>query len=440
MLKKIYDIPENSDFRYRNYTLILSKPDEPLVDYIGENINVYISEVLDNCDDEIHDSEETVIKLLNDKILEDHLKSNYIDNLKTSISNLRDINDVTIWIKLLNYDLVVYTETNVLQYFFNSGNYLDEPLAKFINDMGDGFNFVYNEIDNEFGEGSSSKFFNAVVKSEKLNLGSYSNILESLNRIYTSFEIEGISDSRIDILIEQGIIIMNQETLLFMREHYPQKTMNFIRRNINKYTEEVLSEENFDFDEMCKILEMDVDDEYKISIMQYTDEPISAAADTYSDTVKAYILNNNFDSNEIPLLLESYSTHAKEIQNIVEDIAGTNVGEIIENEYFVPIDLCKKLFKSTYLSGEEGLQLFAVAVKDFDQTQCKECLAILDQEEFLSAFYGKRPAIPITDTNKKILDIFVSKDWIVRYNVDKWDENMYRVSSKRVSQKRKVLT
>lgn len=431
MLKKIYGLPESSEFRHKNYTLILSKADEILVDYVEEHINDYISEVLRHCGSEICDSEEAVIKLLNNETLEEQLKSNYMDNLETSISILQDINDFTLWAKLFNYNLVVYSENNVLQYFFNSGNGLDKTLANFINNKGDSFNFIYSKIEDEFEEDSGLKFFNAVVKSEELSLKTYTNILKSLNRIYSSFGIKEISDSKIEILIDQGIITMIPEVLLFMREHYPQNTMNFIKRNIHEYTKEVISEENFDFDEMCKILEMDVDDKYKISLMEYTDNPISVIDNVYSDVVKAYILENNFDNNDIPSLFEAYTSYIEEIQIIVEDIARNNIEEIIENEYFVPIDLSKKLFASTSLSSEDRLQLFAVAVKDFDEIECKSCLEILNRKDLLSTFHGKRPAMPITNSNKKILDIFVRKNWIVRYKVDDNDENMYRVSSKR---------
>ena len=114
MLKEVYGLPESLDFRKKNYTLILSKADEALVDYVEGNINDYISEVLKHCDSEIHDSEEAVIKLLNDGTLEENLKSNYIDNLETPITSLQDIGDFTLWTKLLNYNLVAYSKINVL--------------------------------------------------------------------------------------------------------------------------------------------------------------------------------------------------------------------------------------------------------------------------------------------------------------------------------------
>lgn len=64
--------------------------------------------------------------------------------------------------------------------------------------------------------------------------------------------------------------------------------------------------------------------------------------------------------------------------------------------------------------------------------QLKECLAILKRKDILSAFFGKRSTIPITDFNEKILDTLVKKHWIVSYDVDKKDENIYWICSKRI--------
>lgn len=438
MLKQIYGCLEESDLKHKNYTVVLSRINEPLGGYVQENINDYVKEILKHCEGEILDSEVTAIKLLNDEILEVPLKFNYIDKLKTTICSLQDIEDTTLWSKLIVCNLIVYSESNVLKYFCCSGNDLDKTLATFINKKGNSFHFDYDAIDSEFEKGGGSKFFNAVVKSEELSLKPYASILKSLSRHYKSFNIEGISDPKIEVLIDQGIITMISQVLLFMREHYPQKIVNFIKHNIQEYTEDVISAENFSFDEMCEILETNVDDEYKLSLLQHTDMPISAMVDAYSDEVKAYILKNNFDNNDIPKLLKAYLSLTEKLQAIVEDIARSHIEEIIENEYFVPMQLCQILFTLDSLHDESKLRLFAITVNDFNESECKECLTILNQKEILSAFVGKRPAIPITDTNEKILDALVKKRWILGYNVDKNNQNMYRISSKRMSKQKSL--
>lgn len=323
MLKEIYDRHEDVDLKHKNYTVVLSKPDEPLVSYLEENINDYVAEVLSHCDGEITDSEETAVKLLNNAELDTALKENYINKLTTPVQCLSDISEATLWSELLGCDLVVYSENNVLQYFFHSGNGLDAVIARFINEKATSVNFDYGTIDSKFGEGNGSKFFFAVIKSEELNVATYAKILKSLHRHCKSFDIEDISDQKIDVIIMQGIATMIPEVLVFMRERYPHKLLSFIEHNIKKYTEEVMSEEIFDLDEMIEVLGTDVADEYKLSLLKFTDNPLSAMVDSYSDNVKICILKNNFDSNDIPALFKQYTAFTAQLQSLVEDIASS---------------------------------------------------------------------------------------------------------------------
>lgn len=265
-------------------------------------------------------------------------------------------------------------------------------------------------------------------------------MVKSLNRVYNTFSTEGISNPKMDVLVAQRIIPMTSDVLLFMREHYPQKQISFIKRNIKSYTEEVLTAETFDFDELLNLLTTDVADKYKLKLLQHTEEPISAMSELYSVELKAHILQHNLDTSDLPMLLKTYSSLAESLQTIVFDIANRSFDKIIENEYPVPMALCKKLLSNATLDKDVRLQLLAVAAKDLSKSECKECLEVLSQRALLSVFDGKRPALPITDANEKILDVMIKKHWIVGYNVDKRDETMYRVSSKRIQKQQNLPT
>lgn len=440
MLKKIYDCHEDADLIHKNYTVVLSKPSEPLVSYLEGNVNDYVAEILNHCDGEICDSEETVVKLLNHTELGTALKENYINKLTTHIQCLQDISDVTLWPELIGCDLVVYSEDNVLQYFFHSGNGLDALIAGFINEKGAHFNFDYDAIDSEFEKGNASKFFFAVVKSEELHVDTYAKILKSLHRHCRSFDIENISDQKMDVIIAQGIATMIPEVLTFIREHYPQKTICFIKHNIEDYTEKVITTETFDFDELLKLLNTDVADKYKLKLLQYTEEPISAMSELYSANVKEHILQHNFNISDLPMLLKKYLSLAENLQTIITDIAKRSVDKIIENEYPVPASLCKKLLSDATLDNDVRLQLLAVTTKGLSKSECKECLEILNQRSLLSTFDGKRPALPITDANEKILEAMVKKHWIASYDVDKKDETVYRVIGRRIPKQSTIPT
>jgi len=436
----MYGCGEEVDWTHKNYSTVLSQLDQPLVKYVHENMDEYVGEVLEHCDGEITDTEVAAIRLLNTETLSLALKENYIDKLTTPIHRLAEITQTALWSELLGCELVVYSEENILQYFFRSKNGIDCLLANLIDQRSTSTLFDYASIDKAYGEDSGSKFFNAVVKSEFLSVASYAKILKSLNRVYRTFSIEGISNSKIDVLIAQGRIPMNEETLVFMREHYADKVVPYISRNIQTYTQQVLTEDLFVLEEMLGVLATDVADPYKLALLKHTEAPLRALQDTYSDEVKIYILTNNFDNSELPALLKKHSEISAKLQSVVENIAQENVTTLIEEMPFVPFSLCCKLFTRKSILPDEKLQLFATAIEHFNESECKQSLTLLNRNDILGVFSGKRPAIAITEVHEKILDVMVNKRWISGYHVDKKDETMYRVSSRRTFKQQALPT
>ncbi|MCQ4924403.1 hypothetical protein NE686_14975 [Tissierella carlieri] len=435
ILQNIYQYRENHKLKHKNYTLLLTRPNEPIIAYIKTNINNYIRMILKNCDNCISDSEETIKVVLNDKELELTLKNEYIELLHTSITSLKDIEDISLWAKLIESNVVKYSERNVLEYFFRCDNQFDNLLTEFINNNGSSFDFNYEDINDVFEEGAGARFFLSVVESKELGITPYASILNSLNRVFSSFDIDGISDDKVDILIEQGRITMKAEVLIFMREQYPHKVILFIKQNIKKYSEEVISHENFDFDEMMEIFIEDVADQYKIDILQYTKLPVSILETNYSDELKTYILQHNIDMADIPQILKDYSALGKGVRSAAENIVIKHLDYIIDNKYFVPFKLCKEIFSKPDMVHEDKVRLFTLVLDGLEVSECKECLTLLGLKEYLSVFDGKRPTVPVTDTNKAILEIFLRKYWIAGFDIDKKDSNLYRISSRRIFKK-----
>lgn len=94
----------------KNYTLILSKPDEPLVQYVNENMEEYIG------------------------------------FLQTKLEYLGDVEEKDLWSLLLQKNLVNYSEANILYYFFRSAKGLDAFQVAFINGQNNRLNFETKSI------------------------------------------------------------------------------------------------------------------------------------------------------------------------------------------------------------------------------------------------------------------------------------------------------
>jgi hypothetical protein len=292
--------------------------------------------------------------------------------------------------------------------------------------------FDTDSINNDFGENAALDFFKAIVTCNELNNEIYQSILCSLNRHFPSFSLTGIDEDKILVLIKLKIIQMSEDSLIFMRAHYPNQLMPFITRNIKQYTEEVINQENFDLNEMVSLLEEKINDKYKVRLLGFTSEGISLKQKGYSDAVKLHILNHNLDADDIPFLLECYPKESIDVKTAIKSIAIEYITDILEAQYSIPFELHLELLRSDQLEIETKKELFALCLPDMSVTQAKECLNILQMDEFLSLFSLKRPRIKINRINKLILSIFKEKRWITKFEIDENDSDFYRAYGRKI--------
>jgi hypothetical protein len=436
ILEKVYGLEKSSNFNSKNYTLVTYKPEEMLVKFVNKNINInqYINTIIHNCNEYINDDELVVQEILNNsEITIDHRKE-YISFLKTVIERIETVIDKELWSILLQRKLVNYSENNILNYFFLSENGLDSFLVKFINEFNYNLEFNKNFIDSKFHENSASSFFDAIVSCKELINERYEAFLKVLNMCYESFSETGIAEDKVLILIKLSIIGMSGSVLVFMREYYPEQLMLFITHNIEEYTNDVISEENFVLSEVVLVLEENVDDEYKIKLLKFTTGELSLKEKRYSDAVKLHIIYHNLNGKDIPFLLNCYTKESISVKEAIKDIATEYITDIVDEQYLVPFELLSQLFASSKLASEIKKELFAICLPGMNEVQAKEYLSILQINDFLSLFNRKRPKFKINIINEKILTIFKNKRWITAFDIDKDQPDYYRANGRKVKQ------
>lgn len=426
ILEKKYILPQNDDFISKNYTLILSKQEEPLVPYVKDNINHYISIILENCNKHIDDEEFVALEILNNKEVELSNKEEYINYLQTVIEHIENVEDQELWSLLLQQEQVKYSEDNILKYFFHNEKGLDTFLVQFVNANIENLSFDYNLINNKFGDNTASKFYNAIVTCNKLFNNKYENILFTLHRSYNSFIHKGVAGEKIMILNKLGVIQMNIENLAFIRENYPDNLIQYIVKNIDKYAKDIITKDNFNFNEMLLLLEENVTDDYKIQLLQYSTDKISIQQKNYSNAVKVHILKHNLDEGDIMFLLKAFRLENDEVKEIIKNISIEHIAEIIAQQNLIPFELFAELLNTRELNIENKKNLFITNLPKMNKVQGMEYLKILNMVDFLSLFDGKRPKFEVNPVNEQILNIFNEKDWVTRFDIDKEDSNYYR--------------
>ncbi|MBE1553202.1 hypothetical protein [Sporosarcina limicola] len=433
ILEHVYHIPTGNDYFTRNYSLINSNGEaEPLLIYVNNNINQYMSIIIEKSNNHIADSESIALLILNNEDIDLELKEQFINYLDTIINDISTVKEDSLWSILLQNTTVKYSSENILLYFFSSEPNLDDYLIDFINSSSDELSFNPQLIDEQFGENSTSTLLSAVIECNELVDEKYQLIINSLGLYYEDFSFAGISNSKIEILIESKLIEMNEQNLLFMRREYSLTTISFIKQNIVVYTESIINPELFSLEELLILLESDISDLHKLHLLSYTNSKISTNEKAYSIKTKKYILENNLDTDDIPSLIKSFDTEDKKVQDIIINSAIDHVDIINGEQIPTPFLLLNKLLLTERLELDVKKKLLYLALPDLNKAQVIQMLSTLHMNSFSELFIGKRPKIEVTPINHDVLSYFKSRNWISSFAIDSSDSNYYRAIGRKI--------
>jgi len=425
MLQKVYKVENEDDIRHKNYTLILTQPESALVQYVKQNIRIYLDVILSNSNGMINDNENVALLILNDdETISIEQKTLYIESLLTTITSIAEVKDASLWGTLLNNRLVLYSGENVIEYFGNS-KLLDSTIVEFINNGESTLNF--SDSKNVYGDEKIEKLFDASIVCNELSNLKYKEIVTSLGFWYDTFDVAGISVEKLRILIDEKIVRMNVETLTFMRDNYSSQILYFIEKSINEYAD-IITIETFDLNELVAILSWECADDIKIKLLSLTKEPLTILEKGYSSTVNEYILTNNLDANDLPSLFVSYEKWDSILQKIICSLAIKNIDRILANIKKVSVELLRAIIGLDDLNSNKKIDILLSLMPNLDKNTCKEFLSLLGLSDHLKLFEPRsRPKFKVDTTNEKLLTAFKENNWIHDFQEDQERTGFYKI-------------
>lgn len=418
MLEVEYHIGNIEDALKQCISSVYSQQEQPLCNYVQENMDLFMETILSIPESEFtDDSVDAVMVINNDNITEEH-KEAYIARLGTLIDVLADIDEVKYKTELVGRKRVLYTADNILEYFGKME--MTDNLTEFINSGSDCLDF--KEVDNrELIE----SFWSQCMINKKLSLKKFKEILLSISPTYSDFDVVGVPYDKMEILIEEKYIPMTERTLVFMRENYEDIKMGYIMGNISEY-EKIATGSMASAEEVRYILSCGVSDELKIKLLSEIQGNISVADQDYSDEIMIYILKNNLDENDLPILYQNYKDYALKVQNEILTIAKRNIVQISTDSQNVSRDIIVELLKDTSISGTDRINLLISIIHEITSDECKQYFEFLALPEFAKIFeHNRRPKIPISSLNKKILDVLKEAGFINSF-IEDGEEKVYK--------------
>ena len=424
MLCKMCGIEDQEAILHKNYSILCSISDSAIAQYIEKNMAQYIDVMLQMCEGCIMDDETAAVTILNKSDITKEQKEKYIQCLDTVISQIVQVEDSSLWGRLLDNDSVHYSEENIFAYFEKQkGREIDHTLISFINrhDM------ILDFSDYNCAEESKEQLFISFISCNDIDNAKYARLLLSFMFSINKFTESGISDEKIDILIKIHVIQMTKENLVFMRDKYPDHVLNFINGNIEQYVD-IMDNEIFSLQELLEVLKWKVSDEIKIQLMSFTNQAISIINEHYSTKVCIYILENNFLKSDLPELLQSYDNWDKEMQAKMYALASAYISDIIADPQNVSSQLKNRLLYSRELNIESRIDLLIAMLSDLDMEYVKPVLAEWGFDDYIKIFDNRsRPRFEISPISKKILEAFKKKRWIQNYEEDGKKPGLYKI-------------
>lgn len=424
MIRHFYGVIDDEQLRYENYTLIRSKPNSPLDRYVNEKIETYLDLLISFSNGKIIDDEEDVKSMLNRKELSSEQKKSYVNSLKTKISAIKEINDKEIWDILLEKELINYSEENLLEYFLEKSS-LEYELSSFINNNEKILDF--KNVIREYTEDQIDDFYNSCIVSNDLSDTKYREIVHSFNFNFSDFDEKEINENKMNILFEEKTIEMNMHNLLFVRENYPKCVIHFIKLNTLEY-KNIITSDTLIYDELKEILKWDLDDKYKIDLLDLKTDSISIIGEGYPSEINIHILKNNLDKNEIPYYFADYESWNLEEKDVIFKLILENISNVIDSPKGMSHELFCKIILSNALDYNLKIDLFVSLLSIININRLDQYLELLNLEIFKRIFkQNTRPSYEVNELNKKVLTEFKNNNWIDDFYENPKKANFYKV-------------
>lgn len=424
MLKCRYGITDESDITHKNYTLIQSKSDSPLAEYISANMSEYMNVILLNCNGEITDSEECAISLLNCDDISIDKRKEYIAKLVTTLSVISDVSNSSLWTEMLHKKIVIFSVHNFTDYFIKHG--IDEELVSFINNN---TQENFEQVSSEYNDDVSSKLFNSVIKCNTITTDRYINILDDLGYIFNNYDSLEIESEKFDALIDAKIMPMDIETLQFIRKNYSEQLNHYIQANLDEYLA-LQTPQIAQLDEVISVISWSIDDDKKIQLVSNVDGQISVINKRYSDAVTAHIVTHNLFDEDKNTLYAQYELYGELTKKAIMSVAIEQITEIIDNNMCISDLLLSALFKSDSVTRSQKINLFIASIPQLNEETCKnhfDELGLSDLKEIFTKASGRRN-YEKNDDITNVLEGLKANSWIFDYYDDERNDSRYVIT------------
>lgn len=226
--------PETA-WKSANYTTILNSDAEHLKDKIERQLNLYLDLLIAE-EENISESEESIIKILNFDELDQIKIQKFIKKQTTTISQLETVPER--YYGFLLEERKIITNWKNISTYFNHTKILDEFLIEYLNDSAVINILKSSTYANELEiqqDGEILSLPELILNNDKLSFENYCDLIVLLHPKMEELDITKISEDKVQFLIENEYTTFTAEVFNYLQHHHPKLVTLLIYRNWNKF-------------------------------------------------------------------------------------------------------------------------------------------------------------------------------------------------------------
>lgn len=200
-----------------NYTVIANSGCEKLNSYIDYEIEYYLECVLLEFENNSNESEQSVLKILNELVVSPNLEIQLIEKNETLINKLIDIKEKSLWSVFFNNNKIEVSWQNVIDYF-KEFEQIDDVLVNYLNQQ-EVFDILSKENITENEEEIKTSFITKLIHST-ISIESFSVLGAIIPYDFDFSEVEKVEKDKIEILIKNDVIPFSVENFTGISDNH----------------------------------------------------------------------------------------------------------------------------------------------------------------------------------------------------------------------------
>ncbi len=359
-------------FTTKNYSYLKANAPKEVIEYIDNNIENYFKNVWSLLPKNVNEEEEFLIAFLNnEQIHEDHADI-IIKNTETKISELNKLRK-ELFSSLLNSNKILPTWDNVIEFFLDSENEIDEVLFKYLSiDINHKLlsEIYLNNSELKYDREVLEELAYSIFQNNSFSDETYSDLIKGIPYAYDNADfLSGLSEEKVTLLIKMNRLSYNIENYAILQEMANDQHIHFAERK-----PEIMVPE---------IIQFDIETREATLILRsskFSSQNKSAVIDSMSEEVIF---------TDISLLKAILSC------------------SLAENEFKISESIIKRLLTSK-LDITPSIRLYNQNSKNLDKKQAIKIIETWPEPYSEMVINGKRPLIPDTVDNRTLLRSLIS--------------------------------